>query len=154
MLADKREARVIEGIFSQSVPSTNYALFSQALTARLPVPGDVPWERIFDLRSSSFLQDFRKKLAELDRLVKEDPDGRPLRELLDEMERRDLRELARTVEPDRTSAWAKAVTSNLPLPMPLNPLSLVASATDLIETYDRKTRFGWLYFLFELNEAA
>lgn len=150
MLADRTEARVLEGVFRISAPSSAHALFSEVMESRLPTPGNLSWERVFELRSSRFIDAFRRKISELDRLVKETADGRDIRAVLDELERHDLRELALAMKPDARSAWARALATNLPLPIPLNPLSVALSAADVKSAYDRQRRFGWLYFLLEL----
>jgi hypothetical protein len=154
LLADRAESRIVEGVFGISIPPPNHALFSQVMQWRLPTAGNLSWERLFELRSSPFLDAFRQKMAELDRLVKEGGDERDARAIVEELERNDLRELARTVTPDTQKAWAKAVMSNVPLPIPINPASVALSAIDVKTIYDRKQRFGWLYFLLEADRAA
>ena len=151
LLADRAESRVVDGVFAISAPPADHTLFADVMQSRLPGPGELSWERVFELRSSHFLDAFRAKLGELDRLVRNSQDGRNVRALVEELERQDLRELARTVKPDIRSAWAKAVISNVPLPIPLNPVSVVQSALDVKATYDRQQRFGWLYFLLEVD---
>lgn len=151
LLADPAEARVVEGVFATSMPPTDHALFSQALMTRLSGPGDVSWDHVFGLRSSTFVEAFRKKISQLDRLIKESDNRRDIGAILDEFERRDLRELALTVKPDAKSAWARALTANVPLPIPVNPVAIALSAADLKGTYERRKRFGWLYFLLEFD---
>jgi hypothetical protein len=45
----------------------------------------------------------------------------------------------------------KSIASNIPLPIPINPVSIGIAVKELKEAYDRKERFGWLYFLMELS---
>jgi hypothetical protein len=154
LLADRGESRVAEGVFAISAPPTEHQLFAELMQSRLPAPGDLAWERIIELRSSRFLNAFRAKLGELDRLIRDGQKAGDIRAIVDELERDDLRELARLVEPNAKSAWAKAVAANLPLPIPLNPVSVALSAIDVKASYDRQQRFGWLYFLLEVDAAA
>lgn len=151
MLADPGEARLVEGVFAISSPAAQHALFSQVMQSRLPSPEALSWERVFELRASPFLEAFRLKIAELDRLIREAGGGREVQDILDELERHDLRELAATVKPNPRGAWAKAVAANIPLPIPVNPVSIAMSAVDVKGAYDRHQRFGWLYFLLELD---
>jgi hypothetical protein len=48
------------------------------------------------------------------------------------------------------SAWIKGILSNVPLPMPVNPVSIGLSAADIAKAYEDRQRFSWLDFYFEL----
>jgi hypothetical protein len=150
ILADTVEHRVIQAVFSSATAGMQSEPFREAIASRMPSLGETPWEQIFDLRVSPFITAFRAKLAEL-RSAYVTGDARAAEQLMSEVERRDLRELARTVQPAPKAAILKAIVSNLPLPIPLNPASVVLSIGDVQNQFDRFERFGWLYFLLELE---
>ena len=63
-----------------------------------------------------------------------------------------LREVARAVRPNLPTTVLKAVLGNLPLPIPLNPISLLASAHDVAQAREINASHGWVYFVLDAEE--
>jgi len=153
ILPDSREQNVIERLFGLIQPSEDVTLFSEITENEIPDFAAYQWEKVVDLRNSQFLENFRKKLSELLYLVQKS-DNKSALEILREIELKDLRELAKSVKPSTKSTIIKSILSNLPLPIPVNPVSVGVGYKDVKDSFDRKDRFGWLYFLMHLKEEG
>jgi hypothetical protein len=101
-----------------------------------------------ELRHHDCLTAFRSKLGELQSRVRAS-DEKSATELVEELERNDLVEIAKLARPSPTTAIWKAIGSNVPLPIPVNPLSIGLGLADILDAYNRRSRFGWLYFLLD-----
>ena len=75
-------------------------------------------------------------------------------ELFDEIELRDLREFAKMFRPNPSRTTFESILGNLPLPIPINPLSLAMASRDVKKARKAADTFGWLYFLFDLTSTA
>ncbi len=151
-VANDREIEVVREVFGNANPGPHIDLFGDVMSAIVPDVSDLSWGRILELRQNPYLESFRRKMAELQNTVRRD-DQTTIREIVQEMERRDLRELARVTRPAAASSLFKAVVSNLPLPIPINPASIGLSVLDAIQAYQRRQRYGWIYFVLELNAS-
>ncbi len=106
---------------------------------------DLTWKRIFELRRNGFIGDFRKRLSKIAELQS---GGRPI-----EMQvMADLWSLVSDVEPHLKRTYATAVIGNLPLPIPLNPAGIIATMEDIKQARDLKKRYGWLFFIQEVQQ--
>ena len=152
MLASRAEHHVIELVFERYAPLTETQRFSDAIAARIPSLNETSWSRIFEIRGSKFGEAFRQKMAEVQQRTRAS-DPQLASELLTEVERHDLRALAKSVRPSETTALIKGIFSNLPLPIPVNPLSIADAVTTWQANKDRALEFGWLYFLMELERT-
>ena len=151
ILPDSRERNVIERLFGLTQPSEDVTLFNEITENEIPGFASYQWEKVVEMRSSQFLENFRKKLSELLYLTQKS-DNKSALEILKEIELKDLRELAKSVEPSKQSTIIKSILSNIPLPIPINPISVGIGIKDVRDSFDRKDRFGWLYFLMHLRD--
>src|SRR5262249_4326742 len=108
------------------------------------------WERVLELRNHQFLESFRSKLVELQNRCRES-DRTAAAEIVQDMELNDLRTLARMVRPSVKTTLIKFIVSNVPLPLPVNPVSVGMGIKDLATERVRAAQFGWLYFLLDLQ---
>jgi hypothetical protein len=151
-VGDEIEHEALDGVLRISGPTRRLQAPADELTLALPDIHEVPWNTILELRQKPFLAEFRGKLSELDDILQTD-DQRSARELLREVELQDLRALAVATKPSPALSTLKAIVGNIPLPIPVNPASLGISIADTVAARKLKARFGWLYFLFELQSA-
>lgn len=150
LLATDLEKEVMSQVFAQADKPTDVECFSDIMQHLAPDLTATEWQRVLELRNSRFLEQFRRKMVELQRCVQID-DSRKTSEILIEMERRDLEEIARLSRPAPPTTILKAVLSNLPLPIPINPASVGLGIKEAMDAYNRAERFGWLYFLLDLR---
>jgi hypothetical protein len=136
-------------MFNTSPPLIGSTLFTALRDQYFPLP-TLPWPRIIELRSNRLATSFRSKIADLQTILNTD-DACSAHDLLTEIERSDLRELARLVKPSPRRSLLTAVASNLPLPLPVNPVSLAAAVTDVQRQQELERRFGWLFFALSIG---
>jgi hypothetical protein len=149
-LAEPRESWVVQQIFQEAQPPEAVELFRHIAESRVPDLSLLTWERVLELRHHAFLENFRQKVTELSISFRSNNEG-AISEGIRELELQELRELARLVQPAPRTMILKSIASNIPLPIPINPVSIGIAVKELKEAYDRKERFGWLYFLMELS---
>ena len=126
-------------------------VFQEIVTTSMPDFTILTWQRVLELRRHPFLQSFRRKISELGSSVRNNNEG-TIKKTIGELELHDLRELARLVEPSPRTTILKSIGSNIPLPIPVNPVSIGIGIQEIKDTYERRQRFGWLYFLMELRK--
>lgn len=126
-----------------------FELFSEIAIQRVPNFNQLSWERIFELRNHPFLGNFREKIASIQGSI-QSFDVKTTNEVIEEIEMYDLRELAKLCKPSPRSAIMKLIASNIPLPIPLNPISLGLGIDDYTTEQKKANKFGWLYFLMDL----
>jgi hypothetical protein len=140
----------VQQIFQEAQPPEAVELFRHIAESRVPDLSLLTWERVLELRHHAFLENFRQKVTELSISFRSNNEG-AISEGIRELELQELRELARLVQPAPRTMILKSIASNIPLPIPINPVSIGIAVKELKEAYDRKERFGWLYFLMELS---
>jgi hypothetical protein len=152
-IGDESEHAVLNETLRIGTPGPLRGSSEKTFAMSLPDLTAVSWETILGLRSSPLLDAFRRKLGELQDML---PNGNEneIRDLLREVELQDLRALAISAKPRPGLASLKGIIGNVPLPLPINPASLGFSIVDTVVEHRRKKQFGWLYFLFELQDAV
>jgi hypothetical protein len=153
LLATEYEQRVFHEAFGAVVPHDGFELFSEVALHEIPDFAQMSWEAVFELRHHPFLQQFRTKLFGLQQML-DSEEHRNGVDLVDEIQRHDLEEIARLARPNIGRTIIKGVVSNFPLPIPINPASLGLSIKDVVTAYEQKRRFGWLYFLMDLRHLS
>jgi hypothetical protein len=101
------------------------------------------WKDVLELRSSPFLEDFRKFYREAS--LSADP------RQLDDLYLVALERLAREVRPSPYEEAFVGVLSNIPFPS-INPFSLAASTRAFLKAKTTRREYGWMFFLRELRE--
>jgi hypothetical protein len=150
MLPTDFEHAVLAELTKPSDSRSAFELFSEVAQYRLPKLRDLGWERIVELRHHRFLLNFRRALSELQIELRRVP-THEVRPMFDEIERRHIKELLSLLEPSTLESCVKGIVTNLPLPIPVNPVGVY----DAIQTVRRNrmlaNKYGWLYFLYELT---
>jgi hypothetical protein len=150
MLPTDFEHSVLVEITKPSDPRSDFELFSEVARYRLPKLRELRWERIIELRHHRFLVNFRRALSELQIELRRTP-AREVGPMFEEIEKRHIKELLSLLEPSPLEACVKGIVTNLPLPIPVNPVAVY----DAVQTVRRDrmvaNKYGWLYFLYELT---
>jgi hypothetical protein len=150
MLPDDIEDRVLRAITRCEAPGGPFPLFEDVARYRLPRLKELSWDRVIDLRHHKFLENFRRAIqAVRDEL--RSPGKNAAREAFAEIERKNLKELLSLLTPSVGTALAKGILTNLPVPMPVNPVGLIDSILAVRKEHQIAEKFGWIYFLYELD---
>ena len=136
------EQQMLEVIFGGTT-NFEYTNFSDIMTAIIPDISDYSWDEIIEIRHHNYWTQFRKKLTQLSESME---DKKLRQDTLDEIVRKDLVEMAWHFRPQLTRNIVKGVVSNIPLPIPINPVSVVCSGYDIIKEIDFEKKYGWIYF--------
>lgn len=154
MLADSREGEVLRKIFSVKASGADFDTFFKIYEALVPDYSRLSWDRLIDLRHHQYLETFRNKVQEMNRMARS-KDSVGVAKIAHELLLRDLVEIAKLTKPDVLSTnTLKLVASNMPLPIPVNPLSLLLGFEDIRKQKNLSDRFGWLYFLLDLGDIT
>ena len=109
--------------------------------------GEFTWDEIITLRKSEFIDDFRNKIQEWtteyihstnkiefeNKLEKYISDAK-----FDFIERR---------RPSLTKTSILGILGNIPLPIPVNPVSILSTVNDVRKDFKDKKDFDWLFFI-------
>lgn len=147
-LPNYREKQVLEALFTASAQRSAFEIFSEVLECRLPNFGRISWNRIVELRHSSHIEAFREKMFDLYQLVAKERKS-DIKILARDMIESDLKLLADELKPSPTLTVVKGVASAL-LPPPIAALDL---GRQVLKEHKLLKRYGWLYFLIDLEKT-
>lgn len=144
------EHEVLLEITRPTDPRTSFDLFQEVARYRFPRLTDMSWEKVAELRHHRFLESFRGVLASLQAELRKAPPNAS-HEIFVEIERKHIKELLSLLKPSAIQSTVKGIVTNIPLPIPLNPAALVDSVRTVLREREIERRFGWIYFLYELE---
>jgi hypothetical protein len=150
MLPTDVEDRVLKAITQPADPRGTFGLFEEVAHYRLPRLKKLPWARVVELRHHKFLENFRGAISALREELRL-PGPNASHEMFAEIERKHLKELLSLLTPSVLTATAKGIITNLPLPIPVNPAGLIDSILNISRERRIAEKFGWIYFLHELD---
>ena len=136
------EQQMLGKVFGSTM-DMKYDSFSDIIIAIIPDISEYSWDEIIEIRHHSYWTQFRKKLTELSESIGDKKLGQ---DILEEVIKKDLIEMVQHFRPQVTKNIVKGVVSNIPLPIPINPLSVASTGYDLIKEIDFEKKYGWLYF--------
>ena len=136
------EQQILGKVFS-SKTDIEYSNFSDIITAIIPDISEYSWDEIIEIRHHNYWTQFRKKLTELSANIEDKKLGK---DILEEIVRKDLVEMVQYFRPQVTKNIVKGVASNIPLPIPINPMSVVCTGYDIKKEIDFDKKYGWIYF--------
>jgi hypothetical protein len=145
-----RERKVLQQIFSEATQRKPLELFSRILTCRIPDLSKYSWDKVIELRHHDFLDRFREKMVELSSELSLMHEKRGARNLIDEIFRADMEQMIKLFRPSPKLSAFEAFASNVPLPIPINPLGIIISANEIRKQRAVLRKYGWLYFLIDL----
>ena len=135
------EQELISKVFG-SMMQKNYADFNNIITAVIPNLAEYSWNEIIEIRNHNYWSNFRNKITELSTSCC----VQLKREILDEIVNKDLVEMVQHFRPSVTKNVIKGVACNAPLPIPVNPLSIVCTGYDILKEINFEKKYGWMYF--------
>lgn len=137
------EQQMLGKVFG-SMADMKYSNFSDIIiTAIIPDISEYSWNEIMEIRHHNYWAQFRKKITELSESIGDKKLGQ---DILEEIVRKDLIEMAQHFRPQVTKNIVKGVVSNIPLPIPINPVSVVCTGYDIMKEIDFDKKYGWIYF--------
>lgn len=145
---DRAFRRAISGLQASSSGSP----FIEMVLGAVPDLGSLTWNQVLELRAHPKHGAFREKCAEVAELLDAGIETDAARVLSDAVNF-SLREVARAVRPDLRTMMLKAVVGNLPLPIPVNPISLVTGAQELLDAHAMNVTHGWVYFILDAEDT-
>lgn len=148
---DNQEHYILQRLFSNTNKSTEIDVLKEIFSGSVPSLTDVSWDKIIELRHHNFFNSFRSKVQEIQDKIASG-DLRTVREIIDEMRRKDIQEMIDLFRPAPVFTTIKAIASEMPLPLPFNPFSLLMSISEVRKEIDRSRKYGWLYFLFDVRK--
>jgi hypothetical protein len=148
--SEREDALIAERLQAQQ-PVEGFNAFLSTMESKLPNFSDLSWERAIELREHQYLSSFRSKLRAVQQAVKTQS-ASDVASMITDLEGHDLKEIARLTKPSMKSTVVKAVLGNIPLPIPLNPVSVYSSSTEIANARKMTRQFGWLYFLLDVEQ--
>lgn len=151
-VTNEREATVAERYFVRS-ENRSFEIFRHFSGLRIPDLTQLTWEKVWELRGHPQLDAFRRKLeiaSGKDTSLKEPA----VAQAFEADFRASLEEFAELCRPAPCIALGKAVVSNLPLSIPINPASLALGVKEVSDAVNRSREYGWMFFGIDLKSAA
>ena len=150
LLATPIEDNVISKVTAAASEANGFHLFHEVSTVRIPDLTSLPWDRVLEIREHPHAESFRARMRRLAADIHGGEYSDSI-EAFEEIERRDLREIARLCQPAPLSALFRMITGNIPLPLPVNPISLWIGAREVRRERRMQETFGWIYFLMDIE---
>lgn len=136
------EQQMIKRLFEKT-SDKKFENFSEIITAIIPDISGYSWDEIIEIRHHDYWTLFRKKITELSNEIE---DQKLSQEIFEEIVKKDLIEMAQHFRPNVSSNIVKGVVSNIPLPIPVNPISILCTGADIKKEIDFDKKYGWIYF--------
>lgn len=134
--------------YPENIQSFN--LFKEIMVYKVPDVRHYPWSQILEYRTHPQFEFYRRKMSELSILLSME-DKKSVEEIVEEIYRSDMEKLTKLLQPSWKVETIKAVASVIPLPLPINPISLLNSVLDMKKDIDCMKKYGWMYFYMDLK---
>jgi hypothetical protein len=118
----------------------------QIIELEIPDFGKIPWSAIFKLRKDKRIESFRNHI---DRISFEKNEKSAAKCALDE-----ICAAVSDISPNVRRVALEGAVSNIPLPIPVNPLSLGASLVALVRSITYQKKNMWLTFVQQLRKES
>lgn len=141
------EFKVLASMSGERSEHSDFRTFKDVIRVKIPDFSKMSIEKIFELKNNPFFESFRKKISFLSHKIAED-DVKGLKEIIEEVELKDTKELLKIVKPNIKRTIMLSVFANLPIP-PVNPLSVAHSLKSIFKKKDIIDKYGWVYFLLD-----
>lgn len=136
------ERKMLQHMFYDE-KNIGYSNFSNIISGVIPDISEYSWDEIIELRNHPYWEQFRNKISELsDEYLDKDTAC----EIFNEIICKDLIEMAKNLRPQIGKSLVKGMICNIPLPIPINPVSVICTGHDIAKEIDFKKKYGWLYF--------
>lgn len=149
-LPESREHMILQELFSFANRKKPFDIFSEIFIHKIPDLSSFSWDDVVELRHHTFFSEFRRKMEDLQRIL-DSGDSRSVQQLVEDISRMDMERAFRSFQPSPIKSLIKTIASNFPLMIPINPISLVLNGRKIKRELDFSRKYGWLYFLFDLD---
>ena len=109
--------------------------------------GTLSWNDIVILRKSGFVNDFREKIFEWTEEYKNGVDNNEVEKKIDKFIDDAKFDFIEKRKPNLIKSFLTGILGNIPLPIPLNPISLYSSGEQTLSDKRVNATFGWLLFI-------
>ena len=150
LLPTEREHRVLHGLSCMANGKEPFEVFSEVMEHNLPSVADMTWDEVIELRFHPFFKQFRRKICAVQALLSSG-DNQASYEIVDEMKRKDLIEMAKFFRPNPFATVIRGIASNLPLPIP-NLFSGFSAIRDVFRDSKSSVTHGWVHFLIDIEK--
>ena len=144
------EQLVVKNLF-RLANKQNFELFKNILVYKMPDVSHYPWSQILEYRVHPQYESYRRKMSEVSFLLNTEENNTAVEELIEEIYKNDMEKLVKLLRPSLRVETIKASASVIPLPVPINPISLFSTAIDMKKKTEAMKRYGWIYFHMELK---
>lgn len=150
-LPESREHLVLQELFSSATMKKPFDIFSEIMIHKIPDLKSFSWDEVVELRHHTYFNEFRKKMVELYEML-DSVDSKSIPRLVGEISQMDMKEAFLSFRPSFRKSLIKTIASNIPMSIPINPASALFSMKDFKKELDFSKKYGWLYFLFDLDK--
>lgn len=109
--------------------------------------GTLSWDEIIILRKSEFVNDFRKKVWEWTQKFNTDTSSAEIEAKIDKYIDDAKFDFIEKRKPNLIKSILTGILGNIPLPIPINPISIYSSGQQVLSDYKSRKEFGWLLFI-------
>jgi len=105
------------------------------------------WKDIFTLRKDQFAQDFRSFIAEWSELYRDNPTEESFQGKISAFIENSNYDFIEKNTPKISRTILSGIASNIPLPLPVNPIGILNALKTTKDEIELKNKFGWLFFI-------
>lgn len=109
--------------------------------------GVLTWDEIIILRKSEFIKDFRKKITEWTHDYTNSLNNKDFECGIEKFIDDAKFDFIDRHKPNRIKSTLTGIAGNIPLPIPINPVSILSSINQVRKESKTKKDFGWLLFI-------
>lgn len=109
--------------------------------------GRLTWDEIIELRKSEFNKDFRIKIFEWTEEYSHNPNNIEIETKIEKFIDDAKFDFIEKHKPNLIKSTLTGIAGNIPLPIPVNPVSIVSSVNQVRKEKNIKNEFGWLFFI-------
>lgn len=146
-----RESIILQKLFSTAMMQKPFDLFSEIFNYEIQNLDSLTWEQVLETKNHDYFKQFRRKMIDIQNEVNKG-DKNSVFEIVNDIKMMEMEELIIKQKPvSTTKSVFKGIASNVPLPIPINPIAIYTDVKQIIEDRDIMKKYGWLYFLLDLR---
>ena len=143
---------ILRAVIPTPPDNEEFQTFSRIATIPIPDFSKLSWDQVLELRNDRYFQNFRSALAALRERIAV-ADDQQVAEIVTELRSKEMERIVRDSEPAVGTAVIKGILGNLP-GLPVNPVSMWSSASEIWDNLQRGRMSGWLYFLLKMENVG
>lgn len=153
LAGDRIQVATVRALQTQQRDVSQTGMLRELANLRLPNFGALPWDSVVKLRKHRHMEAFRSKLEEIvqDGLQ---PNSTNMLTSLRKQELDGLWKLARKWSVSHSNTILRTIASNVPLPIPVNPVSVALGVAEILSTRRIQHDYGWLFFLADIDDSG